>query len=165
MTYYYICCKNRYKLNTNVEDESGIANFTIFGRLVQDLIYIPTQSLATAVNSDKFTLPHVIKTIIDQKDIFQVVHDTQRFRTSIPSFKMLKIFTLNNNPKGKGQNKRKLFIKCEDQFYSFSNKKQVCMNCLNKYLLLQAPHQGDTTLLASFYFYISICYLYNIKNC
>ncbi len=93
--------KNRYKVNTIVDDGSGIANFTIFGRLAQELIRVPAQNLVIAINSDKFTLPSMIKTIINQKHIFQITPDTQKFRTNIPSFKVQKIFTMNNDPKGK----------------------------------------------------------------
>nr|CAD1829071.1 unnamed protein product [Ananas comosus var. bracteatus] len=84
-----------YKLNTIVEDGSGSANFTIFGRLAQDLIHIPAQNLATSVGSDKFTLHPLIKTIVGQKYIFQIVPDLHRFRTSAHSFKVLKIFNEN----------------------------------------------------------------------
>ncbi|XP_020109727.1 uncharacterized protein LOC109725077 [Ananas comosus] len=84
----------RYKLNTIVEDGSGSTN-TIFGRLAQDLIHIPAQNLATSVGSDKFTLHPLIKLIIGQKYIFQIVPDLHRFRTSAPSFKVLKIFNEN----------------------------------------------------------------------
>ncbi|XP_020103317.1 uncharacterized protein LOC109720538 isoform X3 [Ananas comosus] len=107
-----------YRLSTIVEDGSGIANFTIFGRLAQDLLRIPAQILASAVDSDKFTIPTIIKTVINQKHIFQIVPDAQRFRTTASTFKVLKIFTLNNDVKGK------TFVKCEDQPYSPPNKKQ-----------------------------------------
>lgn len=115
-----ILSKIRYKLSTIVEDTSGIANFTIFGRLAQELIHIPAQILATTANSDKFTLPVIIKTIINQKHVFQIVPDSQRFRKSTPAFKVLKIFTVNNDAKGKRQNKDNIYIKSEDQPYSSS---------------------------------------------
>nr|CAD1838489.1 unnamed protein product [Ananas comosus var. bracteatus] len=79
-----------YKLSTIVEDRSGITNFTIFGKLAQDLIRIPAQNLAVAVNSDRFVLPPIVKTIIDQTHIFQIVIDSQSFRSGTPSFKVLK---------------------------------------------------------------------------
>lgn len=86
---------SRYKLNAVVEDGSGSANFTIFGRLAQNLIYIPAQNLATSVGSDKFTLHPLIKSIIGQKYIFQIIPDVRKFRTNAPSFKVLKIFNEN----------------------------------------------------------------------
>lgn len=107
----------RYKLNAIVEDSTGSANFTIFGRLAQDLIHIPAQNLATSPGSDNCTLPTAIKAIIGHDHIFQVVPDVQRFRASAPSFKVLKIFT-NLNTKGKNRDGKHLLIKCEEQLHS-----------------------------------------------
>ncbi len=63
-------------MNAIVDDGSVIANFTIFGRLTQELIRVPAQNLAIAINSDKCTPPPVIKTIINQKHIFQIMPDS-----------------------------------------------------------------------------------------
>ncbi len=62
----------RYKLNTTIKDDTDVASSTVFGRVKQDLIYVPAQSLATAVNSPKFTLSSTIKAILGQKHIFQI---------------------------------------------------------------------------------------------
>ncbi len=64
----------RYKLNTTVKDDTNVASFIVFGRVARDLIYVPAQNLATAVNSAIFTLPPTIKAILGQKHIFQIFH-------------------------------------------------------------------------------------------
>ncbi len=114
-------------MNAIVDDGSGIANFTIFGRLTQELIRVPTQNVAIAINSDKFTPPPMIKTIINQKHIFQIMPDAQKFKTNIPSFKVLQIFTVNNDPKGKEQDTKKILQKSEDQIQLLPspNRKQI----------------------------------------
>ncbi|XP_020103902.1 uncharacterized protein LOC109720909 isoform X2 [Ananas comosus] len=114
-----------YKLNTIVGDSTGTTNFTIFGKSAQDLIHIPAQNLATSPGSDKFTLAPTIKTIIGQEHIFQVVPDTQRFKSTVPSFKVLKIFTTNFTAKGKTPVVKKLFAQCEKQLLSPSDDKQI----------------------------------------
>ncbi|XP_020113189.1 uncharacterized protein LOC109727463 [Ananas comosus] len=104
-----------YKLKTIVEDDTGSAIFTIFGRLAQDLIHIPAQNLATSTGSDKFTLPPIIKTIIGSEHVFQIVPDMQRFRTSVPSFKVVKIFSTQYSLKENASSPKNLMIKCEEK--------------------------------------------------
>lgn len=84
--------KKRYKLNAIVADETGSANFTIFGKTAQDLIQVPAQQLATAINSNRFILPPVIKNVVGQTFIFQFSLDSRKFNTTMQSFKVTKIF-------------------------------------------------------------------------
>ncbi|XP_020109944.1 uncharacterized protein LOC109725245 [Ananas comosus] len=69
-----------YKLNAIVADETGSANFTIFGKTAQDLIRIPAQQLATAINSNRFILPPIIKNVVEEKeeDVIDITEDGVR---------------------------------------------------------------------------------------
>ncbi|XP_020113714.1 uncharacterized protein LOC109727912 [Ananas comosus] len=115
----------RYKLNAIVKNDTGSANFTIFGRLAQDLIHISAQNLATSAGSDKFTLPPAIKTIIGHKHIFQIVPDVQRFRTSVPSFEGVKIFNIQYDIKENTSSAKNLIIKCEEKADSPTTQKEI----------------------------------------
>ncbi|OAY62759.1 hypothetical protein ACMD2_24219 [Ananas comosus] len=85
--------RGRYKLNTIVEDETATANFTIFGKLAQDLIQIPASQLATATNADRYTLPPIISTILGSTHIFQIILSTPTFNTESMSFKVVRILS------------------------------------------------------------------------
>nr|CAD1836025.1 unnamed protein product [Ananas comosus var. bracteatus] len=93
-----------YKLNAIVEDDTGDANFTIFGRIAQDLIRVPAQKLATADDSDRYALPPVIKNIIGKKHVFQVMVDPHNTDMGIRSFKVIKNFSSQIAPKIQKQN-------------------------------------------------------------
>ncbi|XP_020082816.1 replication protein A 70 kDa DNA-binding subunit B-like [Ananas comosus] len=93
-----------YKLNAIVEDDTGDANFTIFGRIAQDLICVPAQKLATADDSDRYALPPVIKNIIGKKHVFQVMVDPHNTDMGIRSFKVIKNFSSQIAPKIQKQN-------------------------------------------------------------
>lgn len=67
----------------------------IFGKLAQELIRVPAQQLATAVNSNRFILPHIIKNILGETYIFQVSIDSRKFNMNIQSFKVTKFFQTN----------------------------------------------------------------------
>nr|CAD1843455.1 unnamed protein product [Ananas comosus var. bracteatus] len=95
--------KEQYKLNAIVEDETGSANFTIFGKLAQDLIHAPAHHLATAINSDRNVLPTAIKNILGQTYIFQVLADSRKHNIGVPSFRVAKIFAPDLDTKGKGK--------------------------------------------------------------
>lgn len=90
---FYFNFLNRYKLNTIVEDETATANFTIFGKLAQDLIQIPASQLATATNADRYTLPPIISTILGSTHIFQIILSTPTFNTESMSFKVVRILS------------------------------------------------------------------------
>lgn len=115
----------RYKLNAIVENDTSSANFTIFGRLAQDLIHIPAQNLATSPGLEKFTLSPAIKSIIGRKHIFQIVPDVQRFRTGLPSFKVVKIFNIHYDTKENTFPTKNLIIKCEDKVDSPTTHKDI----------------------------------------
>uniref|UniRef100_A0A6V7QRH1 Replication factor A C-terminal domain-containing protein n=1 Tax=Ananas comosus var. bracteatus TaxID=296719 RepID=A0A6V7QRH1_ANACO len=87
------CGKNdQSPLNAIVADETGSANFTIFGKTAQDLIRVPAQQLATAINSNRFILPPIIKNVVGQTFIFQVSLESRKFNTTMQSFRVTKIF-------------------------------------------------------------------------
>ncbi|OAY84245.1 hypothetical protein ACMD2_05465 [Ananas comosus] len=90
-----------YKLNTVVEDETGSADFIIFGKVAQDLIHIPAQQLAIATNSDRFVLPPIVKNIIGHSYIFQILPDNRRSSMNLTSFRVAKIFSTDLEVKGK----------------------------------------------------------------
>nr|CAD1830264.1 unnamed protein product [Ananas comosus var. bracteatus] len=92
-----------YKLNAIIEDETGSANFTIFGKLAQDLIHAPAHQLATAINSDRNVLPTAIKKFLGQTYIFQVLADSRKLNIGVPSFRVAKIFAPDLDTKGKGK--------------------------------------------------------------
>nr|CAD1839751.1 unnamed protein product [Ananas comosus var. bracteatus] len=92
-----------YKLNSIVEDETGSTEFTIFGKVAQDLIHVPAQQLAIASNSDRFVLPPVVKNIIGQTYIFQILPDKRRASTNLKSFRVAKIFPTDLKIKGKNK--------------------------------------------------------------
>ncbi|OAY64941.1 hypothetical protein ACMD2_24261 [Ananas comosus] len=90
-----------YKLNTVVEDETGSADFIIFGKVAQDLVHIPAQQLAIATNSDRFVLPPVVKNIIGRSYIFQILLDNRRSSMNLKSFRVTKMFSTDLESKGK----------------------------------------------------------------
>ncbi len=115
----------RYKLHAIVEDSTGCTNFTIFEKAANDLIRIPARILAGIPGSDQFTLPPVIKAIIGQQHVFQIVPDAQRFRLTTISFKVLKIFPLNRNTKNKSTAVQDLLMQHDEQIQSPSTNKQI----------------------------------------
>ena len=69
-----------------------MANFIIFGKLVQQLIGISVLNLAANARSDRFTLPTVIKKIVSVTCIFQVMYGSQTFDDNHHTFKVTNIF-------------------------------------------------------------------------
>ncbi len=136
---YFYVTSIRYKLNVIVEDATGSANFTIFGKAAQELIRIPAQILATSPGADQFTLSPPIKSIIGQKHVFQIMPETQKFRSATPSFKVTKIFPTNSDAKGKSPLGQKLLIKSEEQLQSPTANKELSTD-----LFTQTPSDVET---------------------
>lgn len=79
----------------------------IFGKVAQELIRVPAHQLATAVNSNRFILPHSIKNILGETYIFQVSIDSRKFNMNMQSFKVTKIFQTNMTAQIKTEEKEK----------------------------------------------------------
>ncbi len=131
----------RYKLNIIVSDGSNTINFIVFEKTAQKLIRIPAQNLAISVGSDQFALPPAIKIIIGQEHVFQIVPDTLKFRSDVPSFKVIKFFPLNSNTKGKSPTSPTLFIKCEEHQHSPPTDRQA-----HKKIFVETPPNTEFSL-------------------
>ena len=85
-----ICANNRYRLNTNIEDETGQTTVTIFGKAAQVLVKKPCSTLTIDEGfTDASIIPPTIEQLKGQTKIFQIYF---KVRGSTTNFVASKVF-------------------------------------------------------------------------
>ncbi|XP_038711976.1 replication factor A 51 kDa subunit-like isoform X2 [Tripterygium wilfordii] len=81
-----------YKLNATVEDGTGHALFTIFGRQAEQMVGISTTTIISMKDSNRYVLPQMIIDVFPVYHIFQVSINLNNKKMKSICFKVLKIF-------------------------------------------------------------------------